>query len=239
VKKEQKEKVVIPKRENDQVLTRALHRRLSNNIARVLYHTPVTPNMASWIGFIFCMIAAVMFAFGDYKWLVIGALVLELGNIFDMVDGDLARAKNMLSKYGHLLDSTLDAVFDFVIIIALTYSVWRVRPELHVWVIGMFSMYFLAEFFVMSRFFILPYDLPHGEFKKSFGKLGKSKIYNLLFYARQHHMNLIAVFAILNQFYILLWCWAIIGNIYWITYTIWQHKAMIKAFKKHEKEKEK
>ena len=78
IKLQEKKKVVIPNREHDHVFSHALHRRLSNGIAKLLYHTPMTPNMASWIGFIFCMIAAVMFAFGDYKWLVIGAFVLEL-----------------------------------------------------------------------------------------------------------------------------------------------------------------
>jgi|ETN01SMinimDraft_4_1059930.scaffolds.fasta_scaffold05181_3 hypothetical protein len=233
-KTKKKKKIVIPDKVGDQVIAHAIHRKLSNRITRILYHTPITPNQVSWIGFILCAFAALMFAFGNYTWLVIGAFVLELGNIFDMVDGDLARAKKMFSTYGHWLDSTLDAILDFGIIIAVTYSVWRARPEMHVWLLGMFATYFLIEFFIMSRFFILPYDLPHKEFKKSFGKIGKSKFYNLLYYTRQYHINLIAIFAILNQFYILLWCWAIIGNLYWVAYTIWQHKTMRKVFKVKE-----
>ena len=93
-------------------VSRYLNRRVSVPIARVLAHTPLTPNQVS--------VAACAMAFGALWLLAVGrnieaGVLIQASSIVDGVDGDLARAKNMASKFGGLFDAVLDRFADAAI----------------------------------------------------------------------------------------------------------------------------
>jgi CDP-diacylglycerol--glycerol-3-phosphate 3-phosphatidyltransferase len=51
----------------------------------------------------------VLFATGEFFW---AGIVLIIANIFDMLDGNVARLTGRVTRYGGFLDSTLDRVSD-------------------------------------------------------------------------------------------------------------------------------
>ena len=50
------------------------------------------------------------------------ALLAFVGNMFDLVDGMIARKYNKVTAFGGFLDSTLDRVSDFLIITAFAFA---------------------------------------------------------------------------------------------------------------------
>lgn len=68
----------------------------------------ITPNQITVIGFLFSILAAFCFFQGQHIYLIIGALLFELGFIFDCMDGKLARLKNLKSDFGKYLDGIFD-----------------------------------------------------------------------------------------------------------------------------------
>jgi CDP-diacylglycerol--glycerol-3-phosphate 3-phosphatidyltransferase len=78
-----------------------------------LARTRVTPNALTTAGVSLCLAAAVIVYFESHnKFLFywVGALVLVVGSILDILDGALARAGGKTTPFGSFLDSTTDRV---------------------------------------------------------------------------------------------------------------------------------
>ena len=99
-------------------VSRYLNRRLSRPIARALTFTPVTPNQVSLLAFLMSIGAAGLFYADLNIW---AGVMVQASSIVDGVDGDLARAKNMASRFGGFFDAVLDRYADAVIIAGLGY----------------------------------------------------------------------------------------------------------------------
>ncbi len=78
----------------------------------MLAHTPVTPNQVSVVAFLVALGALALLAVG--RNIEAGALI-QISSVIDGVDGDLARAKNMASRFGSVFDAVLDRYADAAI----------------------------------------------------------------------------------------------------------------------------
>lgn len=76
-------------------------------IARRLADRGVTPDAITIAGLAFSLLAALLFARGSF---LAAAFVLALTGLCDMLDGDVARLRGVVSPFGAFLDSTLDRV---------------------------------------------------------------------------------------------------------------------------------
>ena len=97
----------------DGLVSRYLNRPLSRPIARLLQHTPVTPNAVT--------LASLLIAFGAGWLLVLGhnvwaAIAAHVSSVVDGVDGDLARLTGKGSRFGAVFDAVLDRYADGAII---------------------------------------------------------------------------------------------------------------------------
>ena len=99
-------------------VSRYLNRRLSRPIARALTVTPVTPNQVSLLAFLMSIGAAGLFYADLNIW---AGVMVQASSIVDGVDGDLARAKNMASRFGGFFDAVLDRYADAIILAGLGY----------------------------------------------------------------------------------------------------------------------
>jgi len=81
--------------------------RLTEPALRLLVKTRITPTNLTWIGFAIVLGAAALIATGH---LLIAGFVVLAGSFFDMLDGALARRTNQATRFGAVLDSTLDRV---------------------------------------------------------------------------------------------------------------------------------
>ena len=78
---------------------------LTRPVVRLLAKTRMTPNDLTWLGFGLTLGAVALIIFGHL--LAAGCVVLG-ASFFDMLDGALARGTNQVTRFGSILDSTLD-----------------------------------------------------------------------------------------------------------------------------------
>src|SRR5918994_2918465 len=88
-------------------------------VGRALGATRISPNAITLLGlFIHIWVAAYIIQ-GRF---VQAGLVLILAAFFDTLDGAVAKARGMVTKFGGFLDSTIDRIADALILLALA---WR------------------------------------------------------------------------------------------------------------------
>ena len=95
---------------------KAIAERIARPIVNVLARTPLTPNSITWIGFIITIAAGVLIV--TEHFLAAGVVVLVAG-LFDMLDGALARATGKTTRFGAILDSTLDRLSEAILLVTL------------------------------------------------------------------------------------------------------------------------
>lgn len=91
----------------------------------------VTPNMVTTIGLLGNLAAAVIIAYAGYyaqthgnprfDLITWGGVVTIVFSLFDMLDGQVARLGNMVSRFGALYDSVLDRYCELFTLGALSY----------------------------------------------------------------------------------------------------------------------
>lgn len=100
--------------------------RIINAMVRGLASAGIPPNVLTTIGVLINMGCAVLFGFGEFFW---AGIVLIVANLFDMLDGNVARLTGRVTKYGGFLDSTLDRLSDMAQFIGIMIFYSRMTPE--------------------------------------------------------------------------------------------------------------
>ena len=90
--------------------------RISYPIVRLLARTGVTPNALTWFGLLLSLGAAVLIAL---KQPFAAGFVVLFAGLFDMLDGALARFTDKSTRFGAILDSTLDRLGEVVVLLGL------------------------------------------------------------------------------------------------------------------------
>ena len=85
-------------------------------IVRGLALARIHPNVLTFVGLLINVGAAVLLAFGQFRWA--GVVIIGAG-IFDMVDGRVARHTNQVTRFGGFFDSVLDRYSDLGLLMGL------------------------------------------------------------------------------------------------------------------------
>ena len=93
--------------------------RVITPLCRGLLKAGITPNVMSALGGLGSSASAILL-FGTGHFFA-GTIVTTLFVLFDLLDGTMARISNTSSRWGALLDSTLDRVSDAAILGSVTY----------------------------------------------------------------------------------------------------------------------
>ena len=110
-------------------MRRGLGKYFTEPIVTVLVKTHLTPNAVTCLGLLITIAAAVLISLNHA--FAAGFVVLFAG-LFDMLDGALARRTNKVTKFGGVLDSTLDRVSEAAVLIGIAvlyanrHSTWGV-----------------------------------------------------------------------------------------------------------------
>jgi CDP-diacylglycerol--glycerol-3-phosphate 3-phosphatidyltransferase len=80
-------------------------RDLLNEVSGLIARLGLTPSMLTWIGFGLNLMTAWFLVRGEF---LIGGVLVLASNLFDALDGSLARTTGRVSSFGAFLDSTLD-----------------------------------------------------------------------------------------------------------------------------------
>lgn len=87
-----------------------------NAMVRGLAALGVHPNILTSIGVTINVGCGVLFGMGEF---FLAGIVLIIANIFDMLDGNVARLTRSVSRFGGFLDSSLDRLSDMVAILGI------------------------------------------------------------------------------------------------------------------------
>jgi phosphatidylglycerophosphate synthase len=106
----------------DGFISRFLNRPISRRITRVLIKFPIHPNAWTISSFVLPLVASFFLIRGDYVSVVIGAAIFQVFSVVDGCDGEIARAKDLESKFGERLDSFCDFLASLLYVLALGWG---------------------------------------------------------------------------------------------------------------------
>lgn len=101
---------------------RIFYRPIASFLTPKIARLTSSPNLISLIGFLIGLFGICLVAFGIYGQRVIGGGVLLVSYVFDNIDGQLARGFQKQSRFGALLDTSLDSIKESLIFFALALA---------------------------------------------------------------------------------------------------------------------
>ena len=106
--------------------------RIVVRLGVVFQRLPFTPNQVTLMSAAVGVAAGILFIFD--QWLA-GAISVFASMVLDGLDGEVARRKNMKSKYGAFLDTMMDRVVDTTVVLGVAYSSAKIYGDT-AWIIG-------------------------------------------------------------------------------------------------------
>jgi len=91
-------------------------KRIIDWMVRWLAYGHVNPNLLTVTGVSINVLCGLLFGFGNFFW---AGIILIVANLFDMLDGSVARLSGRVTRFGGFLDSSLDRLSDMVIFIGV------------------------------------------------------------------------------------------------------------------------
>src|SRR5215475_22219 len=90
--------------------------RIIDAIVRWLAHGHINPNILTVVDLAINVGSGLLFGLGQFFW---AGIVLIVANLFDMLDGQVARMSGRVTSFGGFLDSSLDRLSDMVVFVGL------------------------------------------------------------------------------------------------------------------------
>jgi CDP-diacylglycerol--glycerol-3-phosphate 3-phosphatidyltransferase len=121
---------------------------LTQPVVHLLARTGITPNTITWLGFLIAIGAGVLAGIGHP--FVAGFVVLA-GGFFDIIDGALARSTGRATKFGAILDSTLDRAGEAVALIGILVYYTQEQSTAGIVVVGVAWLMSLLVSYIRAR----------------------------------------------------------------------------------------
>ncbi|MDI6840747.1 MAG: CDP-alcohol phosphatidyltransferase family protein [bacterium] len=93
------------------------------------------PNWLTVIGLLVTIFASLFYGHGIF-WA--GGLLLLVGGLFDVIDGEVAKLTGKASKFGAFLDSCIDRYSDFIVLFGI--FCWYITTDSHRWTLNFASI---------------------------------------------------------------------------------------------------
>jgi len=106
-----------------------LNRVLSKPLTSMLLCTPLTPNQITTLSLGLGLGAGYLFSQGGYGAAVAAASLYQLAVVLDNCDGEIARAKNMKSRFGGWYDIVTDLITDLSLFGGVALGALRAQTE--------------------------------------------------------------------------------------------------------------
>lgn len=98
---------------------------LSRPVINLLSKTPITPNTITWIGFFLSLTAVALVITNN---LIAAGITVLVAGFCDILDGALARSTNQTTRFGTILDSTLDRISEAALLLGILI-LFLLNPE--------------------------------------------------------------------------------------------------------------
>src|SRR5438477_8510268 len=92
-------------------------KRVLDAIVRTIARSKfITPNILTFVGLLINVVCAWLYGTGHF---VAGGAVLILANVFDMLDGSVARIQQRVTRFGAFFDSVIDRYSDTIVFVGI------------------------------------------------------------------------------------------------------------------------
>ena len=105
-------------------IRRSLAYRITTPVVGILSRSRITPNALSLANLALNIVAAYVIATGH---LLLGGVLVLVSGLFDLLDGALARFTKRTTKFGAVLDSTVDRISEAATLLGLL--IWYIPQE--------------------------------------------------------------------------------------------------------------
>ena len=197
------------RKEGDEYTMRYVVRPFSRIPSLLLIkYTAITPNQVSIFSFFLAAVSAAFFLRGEYLNQVIAVIFSLLYLIFDCVDGNIARAKQLKSLQGHWLDG----IGGFIITPLLLFSLLKGMHDPSLFVLGSLAM------LAYPMQYLLVYFYKFEIAKNSPAPIASGTIIDKVryVYGSALFFPLLAIAVLSGHIELFLWFYAILGNLFWV-----------------------
>jgi CDP-L-myo-inositol myo-inositolphosphotransferase len=214
------EKTDLMSKPQDGFVSRFFNRPISRRITSVLLKFPIHPSTWTISIFVLPLIACVFLVRGNYVSIVIGAAIFQAFSILDGCDGEIARAKNLESKFGERLDYFCDFVSSLLYVLALGLGLHRSSEGIVCAVLITANELLLRA--GKSQTAVAPSTLHESFYARHRGMIGHSGLLNLgerfvwwLFQLTKRDMALVVflILALLGVAQWILHLWVIVAGV--------------------------
>ena len=121
---------------------------LTRPAVQLLARTSITPNAITWFGLLLAIGGAVLIVTGH---LLAAGLVVLIAALFDTLDGALARYTNRVTRFGAVLDSTLDRLSDAALLLGILVLYARDQSVVPILLVGLALLGSLLVGYIRAR----------------------------------------------------------------------------------------
>ncbi len=180
--------------------------RVTEPVARLLARTAITPTTITWFGFLLSLGAAALIITGH---LFAAGLVVLIAGFFDILDGALARYTNRATRFGAILDSTLDRLSEAVVLLGILVLYAREQQVAHILLVGVALLGSLLVSYIRARAEALGLECQAGLFTRAerVVVLALGLLLNQIAYALVIALAIIVVFSFITVVQRLLYVW--------------------------------
>jgi len=173
--------------------------KLLNIIVRWLALSRINPNVLTFMGLVVNTIAAILFGYANSenqaRLFFYAGLVIIGSGFFDLVDGEVARATNRVTRFGGFFDSVIDRYSDASQFLGLLVFYAR----------GQRFVYVVLAAFVMVSAIMVSYTRARAE-----SLIGSCRVG---FLERPERLVLVIIGALFNRMAPVLWLIAVLSTI--------------------------
>lgn len=112
----------------DGIVSRYINRKISTRITKFIINRNigVSPTQVSIISFLIGVFSSFLYLMG---YILFGGVFIQISSVIDGVDGELARARGLVSSLGGFTDTILDRLVNISVYIALAYHLTIIYPS--------------------------------------------------------------------------------------------------------------
>jgi CDP-diacylglycerol--glycerol-3-phosphate 3-phosphatidyltransferase len=173
------------------LLPQRMPQGISNRIGKGVGSLGITPNMISLFGFAGNLLAAYLITREALLWAGVVYLVFSA---LDMVDGAVARAMGLVTKFGALFDSVLDRVSEVLVLAAVGWYFGERGENVQAAVTYAALFGSVAVSYMRARAEIVELSMREGRFR------------------RQERVALVALGLLFNGLTVIIWPLAVLSN---------------------------
>ena len=138
--------------------------RVTEPAVRLLARTSITPNAVTWSGFLLTIGAAALII---TEHLVAAGILVLIAGFLDILDGALARRTNQATRFGAILDSTLDRFSEAVLLLGILVLYARDQSFAQILVVGAALVGSLLVSYIRARAEALGVECEAGLFTRT------------------------------------------------------------------------